>query len=64
MKGRVMKDLVYGMREAATMLKVSRRTLDRMIAAGELRKVKVRGRTLIPGVELQALLTGGKVVSR
>ena len=42
----------YRILEAADLLRVSRRTIERLIAAGELVKVKVGHATLIPAEQL------------
>lgn len=44
--------------EAARTLGVSLRTMWRLIAAGEIRAVRLRGRTLIPVSELGRIAAG------
>ncbi|MBO6740433.1 MAG: helix-turn-helix domain-containing protein [Phycisphaerales bacterium] len=46
----------YRVLEAADLLRVSRRTVERLIAAGELVKIKVRRSTLIPSESLAKYL--------
>lgn len=46
----------YRIMEVADMLCVSRRTIERLIAAGELAKVKVGRTTLIPADRLSRYL--------
>lgn len=53
-----MERLAYGIAEAARALGVSRVTLYRRIWAGEIKAIKLGGRTLIPAAELQRLLAG------
>lgn len=43
----------YRILEAADLLRVSRRTIERLIAAGELVRVKVGHTTLIPADHLE-----------
>lgn len=49
----------YSVEAAAAALTISRRTAYRLIAAGELRTVKLRGRRLVPAAEL-VRLTGSQ----
>lgn len=46
----------YRVLEAADLLRVSRRTVERLIAAGELVKIKVRRSTLITSESLAQYL--------
>lgn len=46
----------YRVLEAADLLRVSRRTVERLIAAGELVKIKVRRSTLISSESLAKYL--------
>lgn len=50
----VSKSLCESKREAARLLSLSERTIDRMIAAKELKVVKTDGRVLIPRSSLEA----------
>ncbi len=50
--------------EAAYSLGLSPRTIDNLIAAGELKKQKVRGRVLIPVSSLRALMRGDHKTER
>ncbi|MCA8916615.1 MAG: helix-turn-helix domain-containing protein [Planctomycetes bacterium] len=45
--------------EAARHLRISKRSLDRCIARGELRAILVGRRVLVPSSELARLLEGG-----
>ncbi len=49
---------VLDVRSAAEILGVSRTTTYQLIASGELRSLKVRGRRLIPASAVSSLLTG------
>ncbi len=51
-----MAALALGVRDAAVLLSVSEDTVRRMIDDEELRAVRLRGRVVIPRVELEALL--------
>lgn len=44
--------------EAMTELRISMPTLDRMLVAGELTKVKIRGRVFIRNSEVRAVIEG------
>lgn len=44
------------MSQAAELLSVSRRTIERMIASGQLAKTKVRGRSMIALQELERFI--------
>src|SRR6185312_15703659 len=46
----------YSVEEAARALSLSRRTAYRLIATGELRTVKLRGRRLVPAAEPARLI--------
>ncbi|MDD7941691.1 helix-turn-helix domain-containing protein [Actinomycetospora lutea] len=48
----------YDVAEVAQMLKMSRMTVYRAISSGELRAVRIRGRWLIPGPVIDALVSG------
>jgi excisionase family DNA binding protein len=48
----------YQINEAVAAYRVSRSTLYKLMAAGKLRSVKLRGRRLIPVEAIEALLTG------
>jgi excisionase family DNA binding protein len=48
----------YRINEAAASCRLSRSTIYKLIAAGELRSVKVGGRRLIPVEAIEALLAG------
>ena len=41
---------------AANALSISVRTLDRLISDGKIKKIKSRGKTIIPTIELQRYL--------
>lgn len=43
----------------AELVGVSTRTAERMISAGQVRSVKVRGRRVIPGSEAERILAAG-----
>ena len=47
--------LLHSIDDAATRLGVSVSTIWRLIRSGQLRAVKIRGRTLVPDSELQRL---------
>ena len=47
--------LLHSIDDAATRLGVSVSTIWRLIRSGQLRTVKIRGRTLVPESELQRL---------
>jgi len=49
----------YTRQEAADFLHVSLRTIDRLVANGELDSAQVAGRRLIPAAELHRLLIPG-----
>lgn len=51
--------LLASIKEAAAALDVSTQTLYRMRAAGEIRIVKIRGRSGVPIAELQRLASAG-----
>ncbi|WP_368492528.1 helix-turn-helix domain-containing protein [Sandarakinorhabdus limnophila] len=51
--------LAYSIRETCAVLPVGKTKLFAMIKAGELRVVRIGGRTLVPASSLQALLEGG-----
>ena len=48
--------LLHSIDDAATRLGVSVSTIWRLIRSGQLRAVKIRGRTLVPDSELQRLV--------
>jgi excisionase family DNA binding protein len=48
--------MAYSRKEAAVQLSVSKRTIDRLIAARKIRVRKLWGRTIIPAAELAKLL--------
>lgn len=50
--------LAYSIREAVNATSLSKTTLYTMIAANELRAVRVGGRTVIPADALHALIYG------
>lgn len=50
----------YRVVEAADLLRVSRRTVERLIAAGELVKIKVRRSTLVTAESLAKYLEQNK----
>jgi excisionase family DNA binding protein len=50
--------LAYTVREACTATGLSRSTFYNLFRSGGLKKVRVRGRTLIPTAELQKLIDG------
>ena len=50
--------LAYSIREAVTATSLSKTTLYAMIAANELRAVRIGGRTVIPAESLHALIHG------
>lgn len=50
--------LAYKINEAATAVGISRSKLYQLIAAGELRKTRVGGRSVIRAADLEALLDG------
>lgn len=47
--------LQYSMDEAARLLSMSRRSLERMAADGELKTIKPRGRRFVPATEIERL---------
>jgi excisionase family DNA binding protein len=49
--------MTFSLAEVQSMMGVSRSTICRAIASGELRTVKIRGRRLVPRLEL-ARITG------
>lgn len=49
--------LAYSITEAAEALSLGRTTINRMIRDGQIKAVKVGGRTLIPAESLQAVLS-------
>jgi len=49
--------LAYSTPDAANLLGVSIQTVYRMLAAGELRTIKIRGRRLVPASELQRIVS-------
>ena len=49
---------VLTMDEAAAVVKVSRRTLERLIADGRIRPVRIGRRVLVTGREIDAFLAG------
>lgn len=49
-------DPPYTIDEAAALLRVSRRTMERYISAGKVRTIKVAGRVLIPWASVDAIL--------
>lgn len=51
--------LAYSADDAARAVGVSRRTIDRMVAAGDLRAVNLRNRKVIPRGELERVLGAG-----
>lgn len=53
---KMIERLAYRVPEAAAALGVSRSTLYAMISAGEIRKSKIGGTTVIPAEELRRLL--------
>lgn len=54
--------LAYGIREAAAELGVSRATMCRMIARGEVAAIKIGARTLVPYQALLDYIAGARVV--
>ena len=46
----------YDVQEVADMFKMSRMTVYRAIGSGELRAVRIRGRWLVPGTVIEALV--------
>lgn len=50
--------LAYTLSEASHALSLSRSSLYRMFAAGELKALKIRGRTLVPASEIERLIGG------
>lgn len=59
METEVKPRLAYGIIEAAHALGMSERQIYKMMSSGQLRRVKVGTRTLIPVESLHALLEGG-----
>ncbi len=51
---------LIGMKETTLMLKVCRRTVDRMVADQQLVKIKVRGCTRFRRRDVGRLMNGGK----
>lgn len=45
---------LLGVHETAQLLGISRETVFRLLASGELRRTRVRGRTLIPRADVAA----------
>lgn len=56
--------VAYSKKEAAYALGLSIRTIDNLIAAGELKSHKARGRVLIPVTSLYALIRGDHKTKR
>jgi len=54
----------YSPAEAAGQLSISRSTLYGLISAGQLRRVKIGRRTLIPATEIDRLLNEGATTLR
>lgn len=50
--------LAYSIKDAAKALSMGVTTINRMIADGRLRAIKIGGRTLIPAESLRALIDG------
>ncbi len=48
-------------KEASTALNISQPTLDRMLKAGELKKVRVRGRAFVRQSEVSRIISGGVI---
>jgi excisionase family DNA binding protein len=51
-----LKRLAYSIREAASVLSLSRTTIYKLIAAGELSVVKIGTRSLIPSAAVETFL--------
>lgn len=56
--------LAYSINEACAASSLGRTKLYALIAAGDLKAVKVGGRTVIPAESLCDLIAGGQPVSR
>ena len=50
--------LAYGIKDFAALAGIGQTTIFKMIKAGELKAVKIRGRTLIPATEATRLIEG------
>lgn len=53
----------FDVAEVAAMFKMSRMTVYRAIASGELRAVRIRGRLLVPAAVIEALVAGAATAS-
>lgn len=53
----------FDVAEVATMFKMSRMTVYRAIASGELRAVRIRGRLLVPASVIEALVVEATTTS-
>jgi excisionase family DNA binding protein len=53
--------LLFGKREAAAMLSISVRTLDRLLASGHIRHRRVGKKVLISRIEIEKFAKGGDV---
>lgn len=56
--------LLFGKREAAAMLSIGVRTLDRLLAAGRIRHKRIGKKILISSVELEKFARTGDVPTR
>jgi excisionase family DNA binding protein len=59
-----MQALAYRRRDAAAVLTVSVKSLDRKIARGELPVIRIGRRVLIPKAAVEALVAGAQVENR
>jgi excisionase family DNA binding protein len=59
-----MNALAYRRRDAAGILTVSERSIDRKIARGELPVIRIGRRVLIPRAAIEALVAGAQVEIR
>lgn len=55
-----MQPLAYGIKDFAGLVGIGQTTIFKMIKNGELRAIKIRGRTLIPATEVARLIMGGQ----
>jgi excisionase family DNA binding protein len=56
--------LLFGKREAAAMLSIGVRTLDRLLAAGRIRHKRIGKKVLINRAEIEKFARGGDVETR
>jgi excisionase family DNA binding protein len=56
--------LMFGKREAAALLSIGVRTLDRLLAAGRIRHKRVGKKILISRIEIEKFAKGGDVETK